>query len=53
MMPCETRNTGFIELNGSWKTIGTSAAVAQPVRAGTCSRASGFPSEVISPAVGL
>ena len=23
-MPCETRNTGLIELNGSWKTIGTS-----------------------------
>ena len=22
--PCWTRNTGFIELNGSWNTIGTS-----------------------------
>ncbi len=22
-MPCETRKTGLIELNGSWKTIGT------------------------------
>jgi hypothetical protein len=24
MIPCETRNTGLIELNGSWNTIGTS-----------------------------
>ena len=23
MMPCDTRNTGLIELNGSWNTIGT------------------------------
>ena len=23
-MPCETRKTGLIEANGSWKTIGTS-----------------------------
>ena len=23
-MPCATRKTGLIELNGSWKTIGTS-----------------------------
>ena len=23
-MPCEIRSTGLIELNGSWKTIGTS-----------------------------
>ena len=24
MTPCETRNTGFMALYGSWKTIGTS-----------------------------